>query len=39
MNFLLFPTQPYINPHKALHFGIKSLFLQLRNMALEMVPW
>jgi hypothetical protein len=25
-NFLVFPTQPYINPHEALNFGIKSCF-------------
>jgi hypothetical protein len=26
MNFFLFPTQPYINPHKALNFSIKFIF-------------
>jgi hypothetical protein len=41
INFLLFPTQPYINPHKVLNFGIKSFFniLQLGNLVLEIVPW
>jgi hypothetical protein len=38
-NFLLFSTQHYINPHKALNFGINSFFLQLGNLALETVPW
>jgi hypothetical protein len=26
INFLLFTTQPYINPHKVLNFGIKRFF-------------
>ncbi len=26
INFLLFTTQPYINPHKVLNFGIKRCF-------------
>jgi hypothetical protein len=25
-NFLSFPIQPYINPHRALNFGIKFFF-------------
>jgi hypothetical protein len=31
----LFPTQPYINPHKALTFGIKSFFSNLKTCLLR----
>jgi hypothetical protein len=31
----LFPTQPYINPHKALNFGIKGFFGNLENWLLR----
>jgi hypothetical protein len=39
INFLLLPTHSYIIPHKVLNFGIKSFFLQLGNLVLEIVPW
>jgi hypothetical protein len=34
ITFLLFPTQPYINPHKALTFGIKRFFCNLKTCRL-----
>jgi len=34
----LFPTQPYINPHKALNFGINSFFATWKIGSWE-VPW
>jgi hypothetical protein len=34
-NFLLFSTQHYINPHKALNFGINSFFCNLETWLLR----
>jgi hypothetical protein len=34
----LFPAQPYLNPHKALTFGIKFVFCNLETWLLRWFP-
>jgi hypothetical protein len=39
IKFLLFPTQPYVNLHKVLNFGIRSFSLQLASLHIFFFGW